>query len=76
MMKFFETIGALIVTACLIQIASDPSSVMRDIRRGPVPSLVTLDAHLKGRGSFPPADKSNLARGAKPCDKGRFWGSK
>ena len=46
MTKLFELIGTLMATACLIQIASDPAGVVKEIRLGPVPSLVSLDQRL------------------------------
>lgn len=44
--KFFEMIGTLMATACLIQIAADPASALRDIKRGPMPELARFNAKL------------------------------
>ena len=43
MFKIFEGIGSIIAIACLIEMASNPKQVVRDIQNGPVPSLSKLN---------------------------------
>ena len=47
MFKLFEWIGSIIAIACLIEIASNPKQVVRDIQNGPVPSLSALNDSLQ-----------------------------
>jgi len=48
MLKLFEWIGSIIAIACLIEIASDPKQVIRDIRNGPAPHLREFNDRLQG----------------------------
>lgn len=46
MFKIFEGIGSIIAMACLIEMASNPKQVVRDIQNGPVLSLTELNHKL------------------------------
>ena len=46
MFKLFEWVGSIIAIACLVEIASNPKQVMRDIQSGPAPHLARFDASL------------------------------
>lgn len=50
MLKLFEWIGSIIAIACLIEIASNPKQVVRDIQNGPAPNLSKFnDQLIKGK---------------------------
>ena len=46
MFKLFEWIGSIITIACLIEMASNPKQVVRDIQNGPVPNLAGFTEKL------------------------------
>ncbi len=48
MFKLFEWIGSIIAIACLIEIASNPKQVVRDIQNGPAPHLREFNDRLNG----------------------------
>jgi len=47
MFKLFEWIGSIIAIACLIEIASNPKQVLRDIQNGPAPNLSGFNERLQ-----------------------------
>jgi hypothetical protein len=50
MFRLFEWIGSIIAIAYLIEIASNPKQVLKDIQNGPAPQLSKFNAQLqKGR---------------------------
>lgn len=46
MSKLYNWIGSLIAFACLMEIASNPKQIVRDIQRGPMPHLAQFNDSL------------------------------
>ncbi len=45
--KLFNWIGSLIAIACLMELASNPKQVLRDIQAGPMPNLAAFNDSLE-----------------------------